>query len=128
MGGRLRRGLGGDVGGDIVRMCRKTSRTYGSRRGACGSGGSVGGGRSRAAFELGGARVDRVRVQCASQHLVAVDLFRRPVVEDDRAHVKLVKQLPPLNVATGRVSMKGIGGKTTQIKRRKRWGRKQKAK
>lgn len=43
-----------------------------------------------------GARVDRVLVQSAPEHLVAVDLFRRHVVEDDGAHVKLVKQLAPL--------------------------------
>lgn len=93
-GGGLRRGLGGDVGGDIVCMCSKASRANGWR-GAGRSGGCVGRGRSRAraAFELRRARVDSVLVlvlvQCSPKHLVAVDLFRRHVVEDDGAHVKL---------------------------------------
>lgn len=116
MEGRLRRGLGGDVGGDIVRMRRKSSRTYGGRRGGRRSGGRGGGGRSRATLELGRARVDGVWVQRASQHLAAVDLFRRPVVDYDGAHVKLIEQ-QRLNVATGRISTEGIGGQSERSER-----------
>lgn len=113
---RVGRGLGGDVGGDIVRMRRKSSRTYGGRRGGGRSGGRVGGGRARATLELGRARVDGVWVQRASQHLAAVDLFRA-VVDYDGAHVKVIEQLS-LNVATRRVSTKDIGGQRTREKRK----------
>lgn len=102
-------------------MRRKSRRTNGGGRGGRRSGGRVGGVRARATLELGRARVNGVWVQRASQHVAAVDLFRRAVVDYDGAHVKLIEQLR-LNVATGRISTEGIGRQRTREERKGRDG------